>query len=73
MLLSAEDLLAVPLVYTTKGNLPASELEYSVRWEDTPDYTKFVETYKLAGEVVKESAHVMSKIGISSDAVQQSF
>jgi hypothetical protein len=50
-----------PLIYTCKGNLPISSLTYSVRWEDTADYTKLVETYTLADEVVRESAHVLAK------------
>jgi hypothetical protein len=50
-----------PLIYTTKGNLPVNSLTYSHRWEDTPDYTKFIETYTFDGEVVRESVHVMGK------------
>lgn len=73
MVLSAEEMLGMPLVYTSKGNLPMASLNYEVRWEDTPDYTKLVEVYKLEGEIVKESAHVLSKRGISTDALQQQF
>ena len=62
-----------PLVYTSKGNVPESSLEYFERWHDTPEYVKFVWGYKLGGEVVKESAHVLSKIGISSEALQQAL
>lgn len=50
-----------PLIHTTKGNLPIASLAYSHRWEDTPEYTKFVETYRLGDEVVRESIHVMGK------------
>lgn len=53
-----------PLVFTTKGNLPIDDLEYFHRWEDTPEYTKFIEGYKLDGEVIKQAAHVMLKKGI---------
>ena len=52
-----------PLIYTTKGNLLISDLEYSHKWEDTDTYTKFIETYTLNGEVVKQSAHVLMKHG----------
>ena len=63
-----------PLIYTSRGNLPVADLTYSVRWENTDDYTKLIEIYTAAdGEVVKESAHVLSKRGISSDAVQQTL
>ena len=52
-----------PLIYTTRGNLPVDSLEYFHEWEDTQEYTKFVEGYKLDGEVVKRSAHVLMKAG----------
>lgn len=52
-----------PLIYTTLGNVPIDSLEYFHAWEDTPEYTKFIEGYKLDGEIVKQSAHVMMKAG----------
>ena len=56
-----------PLIYTSHGNLPASSLTYETAWEDRPEYTKFVERYKLGDEVVKESAHVYSRaVGVIS-------
>ena len=54
-----------PLIYTSKGNLPISSLVYQTAWEDQPEYTKFMERYLLDGEVVKESAHVFSRIGVT--------
>lgn len=54
---------APPLIHTTLGNLPVADLDYDVRWEDAPDYVKMVETYRLRGEIVRESAHVMMKRG----------
>lgn len=47
-----------PLIWTTKGNLPISILAASVTWVVTPEFVKMTETYRLDGEVVKESAHV---------------
>lgn len=59
-----------PLIYTTRGNLPVSSLTYQTRWEDTADYTKFVERYVASdGEVVKESAHVFSRVGVAGDGI----
>jgi hypothetical protein len=52
-----------PLIYTTKGNLPIKDLNYSHSWEDADTYMKFIETYTLDGEVVKQSAHVFMKQG----------
>lgn len=57
-----------PLIYTARGNLPISDLEYSTRWELTEDYVKLVEVYRLDGEVVRESAHVCSLRGPFADA-----
>ena len=62
-----------PLVYTTKGNLPISSLEYFYSWEDTEDFTKFIEGYKLNGEVVKQGAHVRMKKGMALEATQEQF
>lgn len=53
-----------PLIWTSKGNLPLSDLVYSHAWEDADEYMKFSETYTLDGEVVKQSAHVYAKRGL---------
>ena len=62
-----------PLIHTSRGNLPVSSLQYAVRWEDSADYLKLVETYTLDGEVVRESAHVYSKRGLLAEPVAESF
>ena len=62
-----------PLIYTSKGNLPEADLRCDPQWVDTPDYTKLILRYWLGDEVVKESAFVLSKRGLSSDSVAQSF
>lgn len=62
-----------PLVYTTKGNLPISVLEYFHCWEDTDDYTKFIQGYKLDGEIVKQEAHVRMKKGMGLEAALEQF
>ena len=62
-----------PLIYTSLGNVPEADLEFEPIWEDTPDYTKLRLVYRLNGRVVKESAFVLSKRGLSSDSVAQSF
>ena len=61
--------MSEPLIYTTRGNLPVSSLVYATRWEDAPEYVKFVETYSLDGEIVRESAHVLSKRGLMSESL----
>lgn len=63
----------LPLIYTTQGNLPIDRLAYSTRWEEpktedgsAPSWTKFIETYTLDGEVVRESVHVLHRQGITA-------
>lgn len=62
-----------PLIYTTKGNLPEKDLEYSKSWEFLDDTIKFSETYKLNGEIVKQSAHVFVLRGHELGALQGVF
>jgi hypothetical protein len=55
-----------PLIYTTKGNIPLAGLDHSVEWRVTPEQIVFIETYRLHGEVVKQSAHVKVLIGAAA-------
>lgn len=57
-----------PLIYTIRGNLPIASLQYSTHWEDAPEYVKLTERYMLDGKVVRESAHILSKRGMFSEA-----
>ena len=59
--------MSEPLIYTIRGNLPIASLVYETRWEDADEYIKFIETYRLDGEVVRESAHVYSKRGLLAE------
>lgn len=61
----------VPMIWTTKGNLPVSDLQCAVRWEESPDWTKMFETYTLNGEVVRESVHVLMRRGLDANALAQ--
>ena len=60
----------IPLVFTSKGNLPAHDLVHDVRWEETPMYVKLVETYSLDGEIVRESAYVLARQGFAMEGQQ---
>ncbi len=60
----------IPLIYTTKGNLPVADLEYSTAWEITDDYIKFIETHKLGEEIVKQSSHLYLKKPLDLAAIQ---
>lgn len=50
-----------PLIWTTKGNLPESELRFTHEWEDTPEYTAVILSYFLGDELVKCSKHVYNR------------
>ena len=63
----------VPLIWTTKGNVPVDSLEYTAKWYDTAENIKLVETYVLAGEVVKQNAHILVKEGAASNSTQGGF
>lgn len=57
----------VPLIFTSKGNLPVESLEYQTSWDDQPGYISFKEKYLLNGKVVRENSHVYSKAGVLAD------
>lgn len=47
----------VPLIYTSKGNLPVDNLTYRTQWEFDAQGITFIEEYHLDAELVKRSAH----------------
>ena len=55
----------VPLIHTTKGNLPVASLEHYTEWRDSTEQVIFVEGYLLDGEIVKQSTHVLIRQGVS--------
>lgn len=59
----------VALIWTTKGNLPVSSLEYYIGWDISEESIVFKEQYRLNGEIVKENAHV--KLLKGGDAVPE--
>lgn len=63
----------IPMIYTIKGNLPIAALEYSTHWTDDKDYVKLVEVYRLDGEIVRESAHVLTRRGMFAAAETQTL
>ena len=48
----------VPLIYTSKGNLPIDSLRYEKHWIFSMTEIQFKEVYYLADEIVKEGAHI---------------
>jgi hypothetical protein len=63
------------LIWTSKGNMLESELDFKATWENTADYIKLTETWveRATGEVVKQSAHAMSKMGVAGNGDVSSF
>ncbi len=56
----------VPLIFTSKGNVPITSLKYEHRWEDTPDEVTFMERWlDETGEVVKNNCHKLAKKQLS--------
>lgn len=55
----------VPLIWTTKGNLPVESLRYVNRRDDTPGNVVLVEEHFLGNECVKRSVHVCPLVGTS--------
>lgn len=58
-----------PLVWTSKGNLPAAALAFVCEWVDCSDYTMCRPTWRLNGEVVKQECHVLHRKGLSTKAL----
>jgi hypothetical protein len=63
----------VPLIFTSIGNIPISDLEYSTDWHISAEEVGFRETYKLHGEVVKQSVHIQKLKGQEMGAEQVQF
>lgn len=63
----------VPLIYTSKGNLPIKDLVYTHFWHEDENSVVLVEEYRLGEEVVKRNAHHKLKRGVDAAVEQQIF
>jgi hypothetical protein len=52
-----------PLIYTTRGNLPESDLTERTVWIDGPDETILNVEHWLDGECVKRAVHIYKRRG----------
>lgn len=61
-----------PLIWTTRGNVPADSLKYEQSWIDAVDFVKFTETFSdpATGEVLRQNVHVMSRRGVFAEGQQ---
>ena len=48
----------LPLLFTTKGNIPHDALRYETEWISDPRYIMFCERWYLNDEMVKSNSHV---------------
>ena len=65
----------VPLMFTTLGNVPAADLEFMPpQWEIVPgSHIKLTLTWRKAGIVVRQDAHVHSLRGVTGQPVMGSL
>jgi len=55
----------IPLIWTTKGNIPVDSLVVTTSFEDFGNTAVFVEIHTLDGEEVKRNTHLIVKKGLS--------
>jgi hypothetical protein len=60
----------IPLIWTSKGNLPVDSLRYEHGWSDTEDYTAFEERWFLGDELVKNNRHMLTKKALTMGGEQ---
>lgn len=53
--------LSEPLIWTAKGNLPVSALQYREEWNDEPACIVFKQIYSMDGKEVRRDVHVYIK------------
>ncbi len=56
----------IPLIFTTKGNIPLDGLKHEVEWRFNDGCVVFIERYFLDGEMVKESSHAKLLTGVAA-------
>jgi len=54
----------VPLIWTSKGNLPMASLKQEVVWTDNVDETICASELWLDGECVRREVHVYKRQGL---------
>lgn len=51
----------IPLIWTSRGNIPLSDVKQITRWLNTPVSIQLVIEYYVGEELVKCDCHVYSK------------
>jgi hypothetical protein len=61
----------LPLIYTSKGNVPEMSLTYTKDWAINEDVIIFTETWHdTTGELVKNNVHMLARKGLSMEGQQ---
>lgn len=60
-----DTVIEVPLIYTSKGNLPVESLKERVVWVDNAEETICAHEFWLEDECVKRSVHIYKRQGLS--------
>lgn len=63
----------IPLIWTSKGNLPVSDLNEQVHWIDKEDETTCVHEFWLGEECVKRAVHIYKRKGLETLAQARAF
>jgi hypothetical protein len=62
----------LPLIYTTKGNVPEASLTYAGDWKIGKDFIMFTQTWHdSTGELVKNNVHMYALQGIAESSAEQ--
>lgn len=62
----------VPLIYTSKGNVPEAALKYITEWIVESTYILFSEKWFIGDELVKSNAHTYANNPFGQLGVDQS-
>lgn len=64
----------LPMIFTTKGNIPLDAMRYETEWVSDPKYIMFCERWLLNDEVVKSNSHVYGHNPVDAlGTIQQSI
>lgn len=63
----------IPMIWTSKGNIPLDSLKEEVHWIDNEEETTCVNEWWLDGECVKRAVHIFKRKGLETLAQARSF
>jgi len=63
----------VPMIYTSKGNLPLADLVEKVVWVDNDEETVCNHEHWLGEECVKRAVHIYKRKGLETLSLARAF